>query len=301
MPWLINAAQVDKFRKSQKSLIILDASLHMPATMRNAQKEFEDKHIVGANFFDIDAFSDPNTDTPHMLIQNEQIISEKLGAMGIRNDYKIIFYDNSDLHSACRALWMMKVFGHNPHLLYVLDGGLTAWEKYIGKTESGNPTVTARPYKAKLQLQHLRTLSQMKNNLHEPTELVIDLRHPVRFSGGKEPRPGMRVGHIPGSMNFPFTAFFDKNNGTFLPPDKIRKTFASVGIDIKAPVIATCGSGITAPILDFTLDILGHPQHSVYDGSWSEWGADKLYAGENSLDERPVKTCVEFDEPPKID
>lgn len=299
MSWLINAAQADKFRKSQKSLIMLDASLHMPAENRDAKQEFEEKHIVGAQFFDITAFSDPNSDVPNTLIRDEKLLSEKLGALGIRNDYKIIFYDNSNLHSAARALWMMKVFGHNPHLLYMLDGGLAAWEKYIGKTESGKSTVSAKQYTAKFQSHYITTLAQVKENLKMPQQQVIDVRHPVRYAGGPEPRPGIRPGHIPGSKSFPYSALYDKE-GKFLPLDKIRKLLPSVAIDLRSPIIATCGSAVTAPILDFVLDIINHKQHTVYAGSWSEWGAEKLYPGESSLDERPVQTSVESDEPEKI-
>lgn len=300
MPWLINAAQVDKFRKSQKSLIILDASLHMPAEGRNPHQEFEEKHIIGAQFFDIDAFSDPQSGLPHTLIQDERLISEKLGQIGIRNDYKIIFYDNSKLHSACRALWMMKVFGHNPHQLYILDGGLTAWETYVGKVESGKSSVTPKKYTATLQPQFLRTLEQMKQNLSRPLEQIIDVRHPVRYSGGPEPRPELRTGHIPGSFSYPYTSLFDKD-GSFLTTDKIRKLLISVAVDPNKPIVASCGSGITAPILDFVLDIMNHPQHTVYANSWAEWGSQKLFPGETSLDERPVETCVDSDDPPKID
>lgn len=296
MPWLINAAQLDKFRKSQKSLIIFDASLHMHTAGRDAKQEFAEKHILGAQFFDIDFFSDPEAEHPHTLIQDEAKISEKLSSLGVRNDYKIIFYDNSDLHSACRALWMMKVFGHNPHLLYVLDGGFPAWEKYGGKTATGISTSTPKKYIAKFQPQYLRTLKQMKENLHHPREQVVDLRSSLRFAGGKEPRPNMRSGHIPGSYPLPFTTLFDKT-GAFLPLDKITRLLNSVGAEPTAPIIATCGSGITAAILDFLLDLLGKKEHAVYDGAWSEWGAEKLYSNEKSLDERPVVTSVDHDYP----
>lgn len=290
MPWLINAAQLDKFRKSQKNLIILDASLHH--NDRNALQEFNDKHIIDAQFFDIDYFSDPATDLPHMLIQDEKIINEKMSSLGIRNDYKVIFYDNSDLHSSCRALWMLKMFGHNTQQLYILDGGLKAWEKYGGKTESGMPTISAKPYTAQFQPQHMRTLAQMKEAVHKDQEQIIDVRHPVRFAGGGEPRPGIRTGHIPGSISFPFFALFDQD-GTFLSVDKIKKRFLDVAIDIKAPIISTCGGAITAPILDYFLDLIGHTQHTVYDGSWTQWGNEKLYLGENSLAERPIETCID--------
>src|SRR5690348_7729043 len=113
MSWLINAAQLDKFRKNQKSVIILDASWFLPAMERDARQEFHNKHIIDAHFFDLNEFHDSENPIPNMLIHDEKIISEKLGALGIRDDYKIIFYDNSHLHTSCRALWMMRIFGHN--------------------------------------------------------------------------------------------------------------------------------------------------------------------------------------------
>lgn len=292
MAWLINAAQLDKFRKNQKSLIILDASWFLPADQRDPKQEFIEKHIIDAQFFDITALNDPNTDLPNILCHDEAFLSEKLSAMGIRNDYKIIFYDNTHLHTACRALWMFKCFGHNPNLLYILDGGLDAWINYGGKVEAGNATPSAKQYTVKFDSKYLRTLEQMKNNLKNPTEQIVDLRHPVRYCGGPEAREGVRNGHIPGSFSFPYFSLFEKD-GTFISPDRIRRKFMDVVIDYNNPIVTSCGSGMTAPILDFLLDIMGHTQHAVYNASWSEWGADKLYPGEISLDERPINTCLE--------
>ena len=118
MSWLINAQQLDKFRKSQKNVIILDASFFHQGD-RDAKAEFTEKHIVDAYFFDIDLLSDPRTDLPHMLYLDETVLSDKIGSLGIRNDSKIIIYDNSDLHTACRALWMLKMAGHHPQQLYI--------------------------------------------------------------------------------------------------------------------------------------------------------------------------------------
>ncbi len=292
MPWLINAAQLDKFRKNQKNIIILDASYHHGE--RDAHKEFIEKHIPDAQFFPIDLFSNPDINAPHshMLLRDEKILSERLGKLGIRNDYKIIFYDNSELHTSCRALWMLKVFGHNPQLLYILDGGLNAWINYGGKTETGETSFSSKSYQVNFQSNLIRDLEQIKNNLHHPTEQIIDTRHPVRFAGGPETRPGLRLGHIPGSYSFPFMVLFEKD-GTFLPLDKIRKRLMDISIDFNSPIITSCGSGMTAPTLDFILDLLGQNNHAVYNGSWTEWGAEKLYPGEKSLDERPVETCVD--------
>jgi thiosulfate/3-mercaptopyruvate sulfurtransferase len=275
MPWLINAAQLDKFRKNQKTLIILDASWHMPGE-QDAQEEFALKHIAGAQFFPIDIFSDTSDDAPHphMVINDEKIISEKLSQLGIRNDYKIIFYDNSKLHTSCRALWMMKYFGHNPQLLYILDGGLQAGATYT------------------LQPRLLRDLTSMQQNLQDHTEQVVDVRHAVRYAGGAELKAGVRCGHIPGSYSFPYTTMFDKN-GYWRPLEKIRQQFSGISADVNAPVISTCGSGITAPVMNFALDLLGNGQNAVYNGSWNEWGTEKLLAGETDLSARPVQTSVE--------
>lgn len=292
MAWLINAAQLDKFRKNQKNLIILDASFHHGE--RNAKQEFLDKHIIDAHFFDIDLFSDPHPDAPHshMLIHDEQRMSELVSSLGIRNDYKIIFYDNSELHTACRALWQFKMFGHNSNLLYVLDGGFKAWERFGGKTESGQPTVTPKTYTARFKPEYLRTLTQIKTNLMAPVEQLVDVRHAVRYSGGVEPRAGVRRGHIPGSYCFPTVSMFDKE-GQFLSVEKIRKKLIEIGVSLNAPIVTTCGSGMTAPILNFLLELMNYSQQAVYNGSWSEWGAERLFEGEMSLEERPVETCVD--------
>lgn len=290
MPWLINASQLDKFRKNQKNVIIFDASSHHDG--RDAKQEFADKHIIDAQFFDIKAFCESDTDHPNRIIQNEHVISEKLGQLGIRNDYKIIFYDNSDLHTACRALWMLTAFGHHPQQLYILDGGLKAWEKYGGKTESGEPKITPKTYTAEFQSVYLRTLDQVKTNIKEPKEQLIDVRHPVRFAGGPETRAGLRQGHIPGAYCLPFYTLFDKE-GQFLPIDKIRRKLIDIGVNINHPIITMCGSGTTAAILNFILDLIPNTKHALYNGSWTEWGAEKLYSGETSLDERPIETCVD--------
>jgi thiosulfate/3-mercaptopyruvate sulfurtransferase len=294
MPWLINAAQVDKFRKSQKALIILDASWHLPQAERNAREEFNEKHILGAQFFDIDTFSDPHPNAPHshMLNLDEMEIAKKMGALGIRNDYKIIIYDNSVLHTACRALWMFKVFGHNPQLLYILDGGLNAWTQFGGKLESGTATASAKQYSVMLQPELFRTLPQMKHNLQAQQEQVVDVRHAVRYAGGAELRPNLRKGHIPESFSFPYTTMFDKNE-YWKPLEKIRQQFSGISAEINKPVITTCGSGMTAPVLNFALDLLGNTQNAVYNGSWTEWGTQTLLEGETSLEERPVRTSLD--------
>lgn len=291
MPWLINAAQLDKFRKSQKNVVVLDASWHLPDANCNAKEEFLMQHIQGARFLDINEFSNTKTSIPNMLISDEKIISEKLGLLGISNDCKIIFYDNSVLHSSCRALWMFKVFGHDPNQLYILDGGFKAWEEYGGKMEQGECRVSKKDYEVRLRSELIKTLAQMKKNLQHPKEQVIDMRHAVRFCGGKEHREGLRCGHIPGTFSFPYMTMFDLQ-GRFKSLEKIRKQLQAIGVEMNHPIATMCGSGMTAAILNFVLDLLNHPSHALYDGSWCEWGSSELFSGETSLSERPVDTCI---------
>lgn len=293
MPWLINAAQVDKFRKSQKNVIILDASWHLPDANRDAKAEFVERHLIGARFFDLNDFFDKSSRLPNMILRDEKEIAEKLSRLGISNDFKIIFYDNSDLHSSCRALWMMKVFGHNPNQLYILDGGLRAWELYDGKFEQGEPRPpTAKTYQVKFEPSHIRTMMQMKANLRNPTEQVIDMRHAIRYAGGAESRANMRAGHVPGSFSFPYMTMFELD-GRFKAVEKIQKQLAGIGVMLNHPIVTMCGSGMTASILNFMLDLMNNNKHALYDGSWSEWGSETLYPGEENLAERPVKTSVE--------
>ena len=293
MAWLINASQLDKFRKNQKSVAIFDASWHLPSAGRDAKQEFTDTHISGARFFDFARFHDAESILPNMLIRDEAELSQSLNELGITPEHKIIFYDNSELHTSCRALWMMQTFGHNTNQLYILDGGLPAWLRYGGKMESGeSKQVTPKPYPINFIAHNVRTLLQMKTNLHHPTEQVVDMRHPIRYAGGKDASPDIRPGHIPGSFSFPYQTMFELE-GRFRPLERIRRQLTGIGVCLEYPIVTTCGSGMTATILNFVLGLLNQEQNALYDGSWSEWGRNTLYHGEADLSERPVVTSLD--------
>lgn len=291
MSSLITATTLATLLRDPEPPLIFDASWHMPGD-RDARKEFNEKHIAGAHFFDLDAFCEPNHPLPNMLSKNPEHFATQLNLLGIHPKQKIVFYDNSVFHTACRAYWILTIAGHHPNLLFILNGGLQAWEKLSGAFSSDIAPRTPSHYPVNYQSQLLCDLSEMKKIVQTRSAQVIDQRHPVRFIGGPEPRLNLRFGHIPNSISFPYLSFTD-HQGYFFSLDKIRKNLFNVGVNLNEPIVSTCGSGMSAPILNFFLSMSRHPNHKLYDGSWSEWGASQCYQDEKDLNERPVETYLE--------
>jgi thiosulfate/3-mercaptopyruvate sulfurtransferase len=249
---------------------VIDATLFMDGSGRDARAEFEAAHIPGAVFFDVDEVSDPSSDLPHMLPPPEKFAS-RMQALGLGDGSRIIVYDNSPLKSSARAWWMLTLFG--AHEVAILDGGFAKWQAEGRSVESGKPIVRHRHFTVWADKSLVRDQKQMTENLRTKAEQVVDARSAGRFTGTEpEPRAGLRGGHIPGSKNLPFTELFN-DDGTYKPVSEIAAAFKAVGIDPAKPLVATCGSGITASVLSFAAALLGHKKVAVYDGAWSEWGA----------------------------
>lgn len=253
------------------NVLILDASWHMPATKRNANAEFAAKHIPGARFFDLDAASDQNSSLPHMMPSAEKFATD-MGALGVRADSHVICYDMAGLFSAARCWWMFKSFGHGK--VSVLDGGLPKWEREGRELSNTIPRATENnSYQAGLQVQHVRTIADVKMAIETGNAQITDARSPTRFRGEEvEPRPGVRPGHMPGAFNVHYGTLLN-SDGTLKTSDELRQVFERVGIDLNKPIITSCGSGVTAAILSLALTELGANDHSLYDGSWTEWGS----------------------------
>jgi thiosulfate/3-mercaptopyruvate sulfurtransferase len=255
---------------SDPDLRVVDATYFLPSQARYARVEFEAQHIPGAVFFDIDEIADTDSTLPHMLPSAEKFASQ-MRKLGIGDGNRVVVYDAHGLMSATRAWWMLRVFGHRDVAL--LNGGLPKWLAESRPVEDGPPRPRERHFTARLDHGQVRDKAQMMANLKTKRDQVLDARASGRFTG-REPElwPGRRSGHIPGSHNLPFTDLLNPTDKTLLSAAQLSAKFSQAGIDLKKPVVTTCGSGVTATVLSFGLHLIGHRDVAVYDGSWAEWG-----------------------------
>ena len=250
-------------------LRILDASWYLPDMGRDAEAEYMAAHIPGARFFDIDDISDHRSDLPHMAPPTEKFMSRMRG-MGVGDGHQVVVYDGMGLFSAARVWWLFRLMGKMD--VAVLDGGMPKWRAEGRETSDMPPVVRDRHMTTSRQNQLVRDVTQVARAAKLGDHVIIDARAPARFRGdAPEPRPGLRAGHIPGARNVFFRDLLN-DDGTLKVADDIRGAFTAAGVDLTQPVITSCGSGVTASVLDLALERIGHRNHAVYDGSWSEWG-----------------------------
>lgn len=262
--WLANEMGASDLR-------IVDCTRHLPGTGRDPLAEYEGGHIPGAVFMDLADLVDSNAAVENTLPPAEKFAS-RMQSLGLGDGSRIVLYDDSAVKTSARAWFMLKMFG--AHDVAILDGGIAKWKAEGRPLTQGKEALRHRHFTAWQDDKDVRTKADMLSNLHSKAEQVLDARGAGRFTGEEaDPRPGMGAGHIPGSRNLPFSELFQAD-GTFKDKAALTAAFEGAGIDLGQPVVTTCGSGVTASVLLFALDLLGKEDTALYDGSWSEWGAD---------------------------
>lgn len=257
-------------RLSEPDLRIADCSWFLPGDGRDGLAGYRAGHIPGAVFLDLAELADADDPAPMMLPPVEKFAS-RMAQLGLGDGTRIVLYDDSPHHTAARAWMMMRSFGVPD--VAIVDGGLAAWRAGGRPLAIGDERPRPRHMTPRARRIGVRTLAEMRANLASGAEQVVDARSPARFAGTTpEPRAGVAPGHIPGSVNLPHARFY-RPDGRWRAPDEIAALFREAGIDPARPIVATCGSGVTASTIAFAAHLLGH-QAAVYDGSWAEWGSD---------------------------
>jgi thiosulfate/3-mercaptopyruvate sulfurtransferase len=252
-------------------LRVIDGSFFLPADGRDARAEYEAGHIPGAVFLDIEEVSDTANPAPHMLPPEHKFAS-RMQSLGLGDGNRFVVYDNSPYHSGARIWWMLRSFG--AHYVAMLDGGLQKWKSEGRPLESGRPQVRHGHFTPMLDRSAVADKELVLSLVGSDTHIIVDARGTGRFAGEEaEPRAGLAAGHIPGSLNLPQGKLFNADN-SWKRGDALRRAFEEAGVDLGRPMVTTCGSGITAAVLLFGAHLLGKDDVKLYDGSWSEWGAD---------------------------
>ncbi|MEX5429279.1 3-mercaptopyruvate sulfurtransferase [Klebsiella michiganensis] len=249
---------------------IIDARMAPPGQEeRDLNAEYQAGHIPGAVFFDIEALSDHTSPLPHMMPRAEAF-AVAMRELGVSSDKHLVVYDEGNLFSAPRAWWMLRTFGVEK--VSIVAGGLEGWRRDGLPLEQGLPELPEGDFDGRVDPLAIKRLTDVLLVSHEGSAQIVDARPAGRFNGQvAEPRPGLRSGHIPGALNVPWTELVI--NGELKTTDELNEIFARQGVDFERPIIASCGSGVTAAVVVLALTTLGVDGVSLYDGSWSEWGA----------------------------
>jgi len=267
-PWIVTPGWLAASLGSP-DLVVLDGSFYLGPMDRDADEEYLEGHIPGALRFDIDKIADTSSPLPHMLPTREAF-AEAVGLMGISERDSIVCYDGFGMFASPRVWWTFRLFGVEN--VFVLEGGLPRWTAEGLPLEREVAVRAPTRFVARKPPDVVADLARVQSVLADGSAQVVDARPAARFRGqAREPRPGVRSGHIPGSLNVPYSTLVQ--DGRLLPPDRLREAFASGGVDLAQPILTLCGSGVSAAVMWLALDAIGITPAGLYDGSWTEWGA----------------------------
>lgn len=255
-------------RLGKPGLSIIDGSWYLPTQNRDARAEYQAAHIPGAVFFDQDAVVSPDSPLPHTL-PSPGLFAQFASSMGVDEKDTIVVYDGPGFFSAPRVWWMFRLMGAKD--VYVLDGGFDRWKAEGRPVTAETTKIASCFFEVECDPSRVVSFEEMRRIVDDKTAQIADARPAGRFAGtDPEPRPGVRGGHMPGARNVPATSL--SRDGSLLPVPELRAALETAGLDLTKPVVTSCGSGVTAAVVSLALESVGHPQHRLYDGSWSEWG-----------------------------
>jgi len=255
-------------RLGKPGLSIIDGSWYLPTQHRDARAEYQAAHIPGAVFFDQDAVVSPDSPLPHTL-PSPGLFAQFASSMGVDEKDTIVVYDGPGFFSAPRVWWMFRLMGAKD--VYVLDGGFDRWKAEGRPVTAETTKIASCFFEVECDPSRVVSFEEMRRIVDGKTAQIADARPAGRFAGtDPEPRPGVRGGHMPGARNVPATSL--SRDGSLLPVPELRAALETAGLDLTKPVVTSCGSGVTAAVVSLALESVGHPQHRLYDGSWSEWG-----------------------------
>ncbi|MYB35318.1 MAG: 3-mercaptopyruvate sulfurtransferase [Gammaproteobacteria bacterium] len=256
-------------RIGDSSLVVLDGSWYLPTENRDPEREFQSQHIPGARFFDIDKISDLDSNLPHMLPKPDYF-AKAVERLGVSNDSQVVVYDGKGLFSAARVWWMFQVFGHKS--IRLLSGGLPAWLADGFPTSDHEPDITSGTFDVDLDSNKVASMQDILNNLETGESVILDARSAGRFTGtDPEPRPELESGHMPGALSLPFTELLE--DGRLKSAEDLKQVFENRGIIDGRKLVTSCGSGVSAAVINLALVIAGYGMHRLYDGSWTEWAS----------------------------
>jgi len=256
---------------NDERLQVLDARLLPPGmeAVRDVRAEYLAGHLPDARYFNIEALSDHTSPYPHMLPRAESF-AVAMRELGVSSDKHLVVYDEGNLFSAPRAWWMLKTFGVAQ--VSILAGGLQGWKESGFALATGEVNLPEGEFEAHADESRVKRLTDVLLISHEGGAQIIDARPANRFNAEvDEPRPGLHRGHIPNSLNVPWNSLVEQ--GKLKPEAELQTLFADAGVDITQPVVASCGSGVTAVVVILALTALGARDVTLYDGSWGEWGS----------------------------